>query len=44
LVHTNTQPFEDQDISTILNTTGRRGRKAFENVCRNFLGNEKEEN
>jgi len=43
LVHIITQPFKDQNVS-ILNTTGRRGRKAFGNVCRNFLGNEKEEN
>jgi len=32
LVHTIKQSFEDQDVSIILNTTGRRGRKAFENV------------
>jgi hypothetical protein len=43
-IHIITQPFEDQDVSIILNTTGRRVRKAFENVCGNFLGNEKEEN
>jgi hypothetical protein len=44
LVHIITQPFEDQDVSIILNTTGIRVRKAFENVCGNFLGNEKEGN
>jgi hypothetical protein len=44
LVHIITQPFKGQDVSIILNTTRRRGRKAFENVCRIFLGNEKEEN
>jgi hypothetical protein len=44
LVHIITQPIEDQDVSIILNNIGRRGRKAFENVCRNFLDNKKEEN
>ena len=34
-----TQIFEDQDISIKLNSTDRRGWKAFENVCRNFTGN-----
>ena len=40
----NTQLFEDQDFSRKLDSTERRAWKAFENVCRNFLGNEKAEN
>jgi hypothetical protein len=36
-----TQLFEDQDFSTKLNYTGKRGWMAFENVSRNFLGKEK---
>jgi hypothetical protein len=36
--------FEDQGFSTELNSTERRAWKAFQNVCRNFLGNEKAEN
>jgi len=39
-----TQIFKDQDISTKLNSTNRRGWKAFEKVCSNFTGNEKAEN
>ena len=39
-----TQIFEDQDFSTKLYCTERRAWKAFENVCRNFLGNENAEN
>jgi len=34
-----TQLFEDQDFSTKLNSTERRDWKAFDNICRNFLGN-----
>jgi len=36
--------LEDHDISTKLNCTERRAWKAFETVCRNFLGNKKAEN
>jgi hypothetical protein len=36
--------IEDHDFSTQLNVTERRDWKAFENVHRNFLGNEKVEN
>jgi hypothetical protein len=36
-----TQLFADQYFGSILNSTERRARKAFENVCRVFLGNEK---
>jgi hypothetical protein len=39
-----TQLCKDQGFSTILNSTERRAWKAFENVCRNFLSNEKAEN
>jgi hypothetical protein len=35
------QLSEDQDFCTILNSTERRAWKTFENICRNFLGNEK---
>jgi len=28
-------------FGTVLNSTERRAWRAFENVCRNFLGNEK---
>jgi len=38
------QLFEDHDFSTKLNSTERRAWKAFENICRNFLGNAKAEN
>ena len=38
-----TQLFEDQDFTTKLYATERRAWKALENVCRNFLGNEKVE-
>ena len=38
------QVFEDQDLSINLNSADRRAWKAFENVCRNFIGNEKAEN
>ena len=38
------QLLEDHDISTKLNGTERRAWEAFENVCRNFLGNGKAEN
>jgi hypothetical protein len=34
------QSFEDEVFGTELNSTERRAWKAFENVCRNFLGNE----
>jgi hypothetical protein len=37
------QLFENQDFSTELNSTERRAWKAFENICRNFLGNKKVE-
>jgi hypothetical protein len=36
-----TQLFEDKDFSTKLTSTERRAWKAFENVCRNFLDNER---
>ena len=36
-----TQLFDDQDFSIKLTSTKRRVWKAFENVCRNFLVNEK---
>ena len=36
-----TQLFTDQYFDTILNSTERRACRVFENVCRNFLGNEK---
>jgi len=39
-----TQLCKDQDFSTKLNSSERRARKTFENVCRNFLGNKKVEN
>ena len=39
-----TQLFEDRDFSTILNSTERRAWKAFENICNNFTGIEREEN
>jgi len=42
--HIKKKLLEDHDISTKLNGTERRAWKAFENVCRNFLGNEKAEN
>jgi hypothetical protein len=35
------QLFEDHDFSTKLNATERNAWEAFENVCRNFLGNKK---
>jgi hypothetical protein len=38
------QLFKDQDFSTKVNSTERRAWKASENACRNFLGNDKEEN
>ena len=38
------QLFENQDFSTKLNSTERRASKAFENICRNCLGNKKAEN
>jgi hypothetical protein len=38
------QAFEEQNFSRKLDSTERRAWKAFENVCRNFLGNEKAEN
>jgi hypothetical protein len=38
------QLFEDHDFYTELNSTERRAWKTSENVCRNFLGNEKAEN
>jgi hypothetical protein len=38
------QLLEDHDISIKLNGTERRAWEAFENVCRNFLDNEKAEN
>jgi len=34
----------DADFSTKLNSLQRRARKAFENVCTNFLRNEEAEN
>jgi len=39
-----TQLSKDQDFSTKLNSIERRAWRAFENVYRNFLGNEKVEN
>jgi hypothetical protein len=36
-----TQPFEDQDFSTELNSAESRAWKVFENVCRIFTGSEK---
>ena len=36
--------MEDHDFCTKLNATERRDWEAFENVHRNFLGNEKVEN
>jgi succinate dehydrogenase flavin-adding protein (antitoxin of CptAB toxin-antitoxin module) len=39
-----TQTFKDQDFRSKLNYTERRGCKAFENICRNFLGKENLEN
>ena len=39
-----TQIFEDQDFSTKLNSAERTGCKAFESICRKFLGNESVEN
>ena len=39
-----TQLFEDQDFIIKLNSRDRKGWKAFENVCRNFLGNTTAEN
>jgi len=38
------QLLEDHEISAKLNGTERIAWKAFENACRNFLGNEKAEN
>jgi hypothetical protein len=38
------QTTKYQGFSTKLNSTERRAWKAFENVCCNFLGNEKMEN
>jgi len=38
------QLCKDEDFSTTSNSTGRRAWKAFENVCRNFLGNKRAEN
>jgi len=35
------QKFEDQDLSTKLNSAERRAWITFENFCRNFIGNEK---
>jgi hypothetical protein len=39
-----TQISEDEGFSTKSNSTGKRVWQAFENYCRNFLGNEKAEN
>jgi hypothetical protein len=39
-----TQLFEDKEVSTKLNSTERRAWKAFENVCRKFLGTKNAEN
>ena len=36
--------LEDHDVGTKLNATDGRAWETFENVCRNFLGNEKGEN
>jgi uncharacterized protein (DUF2344 family) len=38
------QIFEDQALNTELNATERTAWEAFENVCRNILGNEKAAN
>jgi len=38
-----TQKFEDESFSTESNSTGKGVWQAFENFCRNFLGNEKVE-
>jgi hypothetical protein len=38
------QIFEDQTFSTKLNATERRAWGAFENICRDFLGNKIVEN
>jgi hypothetical protein len=38
------QLLEDHEFGTKLNGTERRAWEAFENLCRNFLGNEKAEN
>jgi len=38
------QLFEDQYFSTELNSTEGRAWKSFENIFRNFLGEEKAEN
>jgi phosphohistidine phosphatase SixA len=38
------QVFKDQYFSNILNSTIIRAQKAFENICRNLLGNEKAKN
>jgi hypothetical protein len=35
--------FADRGFSTELNAAERRAWKAFENFCRNFIGNEKAE-
>jgi hypothetical protein len=35
------QLLKDHDIGTDLNTTERRALETSENVCSNFLGNEK---
>jgi hypothetical protein len=35
------QLFQEHDFSVKLNSTERRAFKALENICRNFLGNEK---
>jgi hypothetical protein len=39
-----TQLYDDEDFSTKLNSTQRRTWKVFENVCKNFLDNEKRKN
>jgi len=36
-----THLFEEQNFSSKLNSTQRIAWEAFENICRNFLGNEK---
>jgi hypothetical protein len=38
------QAFEEQNFSRKLDSTERSVWKAFENICRNFLGNKKAEN
>ena len=38
------QLFVNQEFSTELNSTEWRAWKAFENICRNFIGNKKVEN